>query len=55
MKATLPSHKLGIIAGNARFQVSGARRCPRQGYEVVVAAIKEETSHETESRGTTVH
>src|SRR5258708_944935 len=47
--------KLGIIAGNGRFPflVLGAARA--QGYEVVVAAIKEETSPEIESRGATVH
>src|SRR5437764_11571829 len=47
--------KLGIIAGNGRlpFLVLDAARA--QGYEVVVAAIKEETSQEIESRGATVH
>jgi len=45
--------KLGIIAAT-ELPVPGARCCP-QGYEVVVAAIKEEAFSEIESRGTTVH
>src|SRR6202158_514590 len=47
--------RLGLIAGNGRFPflVLGAARA--QGYEVVIAAIKEETSPEIESHGATVH
>src|SRR5436190_24384156 len=45
--------KLGIIAAT-ELPVPGARCCP-QGYEVLVAAIKEEAFSEIESRGTTVH
>jgi DUF1009 family protein len=50
-----PLPKLGIIAGNGRlpFLVLDAARA--QGYEVVVAAIKEETSPEIETRGASVH
>jgi UDP-2,3-diacylglucosamine hydrolase len=52
----LPSNpKLGIIAGNGRFPFLVLDAARAQGYEVVVAAIKEETSPEIESRGATVH
>jgi DUF1009 family protein len=52
----LSSHpKLGIIAGNGRFPFLVLDAARAQGYEVVVAAIKEETSPEIESRGATVH
>lgn len=47
--------KLGIIAGNGRFPFLVLDAARAQGYEVVVAAIKEETSPEIESRGATVH
>jgi len=47
--------KLGIIAGNGRFPFLVLDAARAQGYEVVVAAIKEETSQEIESRGATVH
>lgn len=43
--------KLGIIAGNGRFPFLVLDAAHAQGYEVVVAAIKEETSPEIESRG----
>ena len=42
---------LGIIAGNGRFPFLVLDAARAQGYEVVVAAIKEETSPEIESRG----
>jgi UDP-2,3-diacylglucosamine hydrolase len=48
-------NKLGIIAGNGRFPFLVLDAARAQGYEVVVAAIKEETSPEIESRGATVH
>jgi len=52
----LSSHpKLGIIAGNGRFPFLVLDAARAQGYEVVVAAIKEETFPEIESRGATVH
>jgi LpxI N-terminal domain len=47
--------KLGIIAGNGRFPLLVLDAARAQGYEVVVAAIKEETSPEIESCGATVH
>src|SRR3954451_11501288 len=49
------NRKLGIIAGNGRFPFLVLDAARAQGYEVVVAAIKEETSSEIESRGATVH
>ncbi len=50
-----PHPKLGIIAGNGRFPFLVLDAARAQGYEVVVAAIKEETSPEIESRGAIVH
>jgi DUF1009 family protein len=50
-----PHPKLGIIAGNGRFPFLVLDAARAQGYEVVVAAIKEETSPEIESHGATVH
>ena len=47
--------KLGLIAGNGRFPFLVLDAARAQGYEVVVAAIKEETSPQIESRGVTVH
>src|SRR6266550_5577557 len=47
--------KLGIIAGNGRFPFLVLDAARAQGYEVVVAAIKEETSPAIESCGATVH
>src|SRR3954469_22808777 len=47
--------KLGLIAGNGRFPFLVLDAARAQGYEVVVAAMKEETSPEIESRGATVH
>ena len=50
------SPKLGLIAGNGRFPFLVLDAARAQGYEVVVAAIKEETFPEIESRGaSTVH
>jgi len=43
--------KLGLIAGNGRFPFLVLDAARGQGYEVVVAAIKEETFPEIESRG----
>jgi DUF1009 family protein len=50
-----PNPKLGIIAGNGHFPFLVLDAARAQGYEVVVAAIKEEASPEIESRGATVH
>jgi UDP-2,3-diacylglucosamine hydrolase len=45
------SKKLGLIAGNGKFPFLVLDAALAQGYEVVVAAIKEETFPEIESRG----
>src|SRR5271165_4805249 len=47
--------KLGLIAGNGRFPFLVLDAARAQGYEVIVAAIKEEAFPEIESRGATVH
>ncbi len=47
--------KLGLIAGNGKFPFLVLDAAQAQGYEVVVAAIKEETFPEIESRGAAVH
>jgi UDP-2,3-diacylglucosamine hydrolase len=44
-------NKLGLIAGNGRFPFLVLDAAKAQGQEVVVAAIKEETSPEIEQRG----
>jgi DUF1009 family protein len=44
-------HKLGLIAGNGRFPFLVLDAARAQGFDVVVAAIKEETFPEIESRG----
>ena len=46
-----PTEKLGLIAGNGKFPFLVLDAARAQGYEVVVAAIKEETFPEIESRG----
>jgi DUF1009 family protein len=45
--------KLGLIAGNGKFPFLILDAARAQGYEVIVAAIKEETFPEIESRGAT--
>jgi UDP-2,3-diacylglucosamine hydrolase len=45
--------KLGLIAGNGRFPFLVLDAARAQGYEVIVAAIKEETFPEIESHGAT--
>jgi DUF1009 family protein len=45
--------RLGLIAGNGRFPFLVLDAARAQGYEVIVAAIKEETLPEIESRGAT--
>src|SRR5579862_8753717 len=47
--------KLGLIAGNGKFPFLVLDAARAQGFEVVVAAIKEETFPEIESRGAAVH
>jgi len=46
---------LGLIAGNGKFPFLVLDAARAQGYEVVVAAIKEETFPEIESHGAAVH
>src|SRR5438270_11864935 len=46
-----PNPKLGLIAGNGRFPFLVLDAARAQGYDVVVAAIKEETFPEIESHG----
>ena len=45
------AQKLGLIAGNGRFPFLVLEAARAQGYDVVVAAIKEETFPEIESHG----
>ena len=45
--------KIGLIAGNGRFPLLVLDAARAQGYDVVVAAIKEETFPEIESQGAT--
>jgi UDP-2,3-diacylglucosamine hydrolase len=45
------SQKLGLIAGNGKFPFLVLDAARAQGFEVVVAAIREETSPEIESKG----
>src|SRR5271155_5615862 len=47
--------KLGLIAGNGRFPFLVLDAARAQGYEVIVAAIKEEAFPEIESHGASVH
>ena len=47
--------KLGLIAGNGRFPFLVLDAARAEGFEVIVAAIKEEASPEIESHGATVH
>jgi DUF1009 family protein len=47
--------KLGLIAGNGRFPFLVLDAARAQGYDVVVAAIKEETFPEIEWHGAAVH
>jgi DUF1009 family protein len=46
-----PNEKLGLIAGNGKFPFLVLDAARAQGYEVVIAAIKEEAFPEIESRG----
>jgi len=46
-----PKERLGLIAGNGKFPFLVLDAARAQGYDVVVAAIKEETFPEIESRG----
>ena len=46
-----PRERLGLIAGNGQFPFLVLEAARAQGFEVVVAAIKEETFPEIDSRG----
>jgi DUF1009 family protein len=48
---TSPKEKLGLIAGNGKFPFLVLDAAQAQGYDVVVAAIKEEALAEIESHG----
>ena len=53
---TDPKEKLGLIAGNGKFPFLVLEAARAQGFEVVVAAIKEEAAPEIEAQGAaTVH
>src|SRR5947199_10300650 len=45
--------KLGLIAGNGKFPLLVLDAAKTQGFDVIVAAIKEETFPEIESHGAT--
>jgi len=47
--------RLGLIAGNGRFPFLVLDAARAEGYEVIIAAIKEEAFPEIESRGADVH
>ena len=47
--------KIGLIAGNGKFPFLVLDAARAQGYEVVVAAIREEAFPEIESKGVAVH
>src|SRR5512140_1803860 len=49
----IQSEKLGLIAGNGKFPFLVLDAARAQGFEVVVAAIKEETFPQIEQRGAT--
>ena len=50
-----PKEKLGLIAGNGKFPFLVLDAAQAQGYDVIVAAIKEETFPEVVSHGAAVH
>jgi len=47
--------RIGLIAGNGKFPFLVLEAARAQGYEVIVAAIKEEAFPEIEAQGSTVH
>jgi hypothetical protein len=51
LRVASSNNKLGLIAGNGKFPFLVLDAARAQGFEVVVAAIKEEASPELESRG----
>jgi DUF1009 family protein len=50
----MPQEKIGLIAGNGKFPFLVLDAARAQGYDVVVAAIKEETYPEIDSYGASV-
>ncbi|MGE0406092.1 MAG: LpxI family protein, partial [Candidatus Korobacteraceae bacterium] len=48
---TAPTERIGLIAGNGKFPLLVLDAARARGLDVVVAAIKEETFPEIESRG----
>src|ERR1700751_2252407 len=48
---TSPQEKIGLIAGNGKFPFLVLDAARAQGYDVIVAAIREETFPEIENRG----
>jgi UDP-2,3-diacylglucosamine hydrolase len=53
--AVLTMERIGLIAGNGKFPFLVLDAARAQGYEVIVAAIKEETFPEIEAQGVQVH
>jgi DUF1009 family protein len=51
LRSALDRPKLGLIAGNGTFPFLVLEAARAQGYEVIVAAIKEETSPEIAAKG----
>ena len=49
------SNRFGLIAGNGKFPFLVLEAARSRGIEMVVAAIKEETSPEIEKEAETVH
>src|SRR6267154_575254 len=47
----MPKERIGLIAGNGKFPLLILDAARAQGFDVVVAAIKEEASPEIESHG----
>ena len=52
---SLPPQRLGLIAGNGRFPFLILDAARAQGYEVVVAAIKEEADPKIENHAASIH
>lgn len=49
------AHKLGLIAGNGRFPLLVLNAAKAQGFDVIVAAIKEETSPQIDGQDARVY
>ncbi len=55
LQAIFTMKRIGLIAGNGTFPFRVLEAARAQGYEVIVAAIKEETLPEIEAHGMEVH